>query len=361
MVVIIAPGGGTAQEGIVSRSQFIRLTSLISDGIDTYFYSWIRKPCTGYAECFEVRKASEFWQYNLNELSYANFEVGKIVKPNGVITTSIRSKMTFRYGYMWLRAKLPTPYSGGPYLWFGFEGDDSASGGGAHFGYNVSNGSLYFNVGNNVGVSWTDLTSFKPSDASTAYHTYEIVVKPWGALAFIDNNLRAIISYFGADTFFRENKLVSSRLYVGVVQTPMAANMSLILDIDGGDTSVQHVWNTVHPWNIRVAEGGEDMIVATPLWGADGSNPRGLSVSGSWTSMPFPGAAKNTILFVADTDGTLEVQGSTPSGFKTFETYNVTANKATVVQIERIVHYCQVKYTPSTGSGKIIEAHLMMQ
>jgi len=360
------PGGSTALKSFVGLDKSIRLSNLIGNGIDNIFYSWVRKTCSGYAECFEVRKPSEFWQYNLNEPSYMNFEVAQLVKPSGYITVSLRSRMTFDYGYAAFRVKLPAKYSGGPYLWFGFEADDYFIGGVAHFGYNVADGTLTAFAGGWNGQAKNDLTSWLPSDASSAYHIYEVLVKPWGVLHFIDGNLRSIIVRGTGDSPYSASNVITvgNRYKISYTQNIPTKNLALLIDIDGGDTSVQHTWNTVHPWNIRVAEGGESVPVFIPMFGSDGAYPGNLSVSGTWTSAPFPGVGKITAVFAANTSGTLTVQGNSIGGnatsFFDMESYSVTANKAVVIQIENRIQYIRFVYTPSSTPATIIQAHVVM-
>ena len=355
---------------VISEARFdksINLSKLISDSIDTYFYSWARKtPCGSYAECFEVHKASDFWVYSLNETSYTNFDVAMLSRPAGYTTVSMRSKMTFDLGYFAARVVLPPTASNGPWILFGFESDDWFVGGVAHWGYYINDGTLRATVGGFNGTVFNNLTGFKPSDATSAYHVYEIMVKPWGIFHAIDGNIRSIVIRGAGDTPSSSSNLltVPGRFVMAHTQNLPTKNLAVLLDIDGGSTSVKWVWNSIHPWGLRVGEMDKDTPISTPLFnGSNGSWPVGNSVSAgsSWISMPFPALGRSIVAFAASSSGTLTIQlyNPGPNAWYNYQTFSINADTYYVIEIKNALQFARVVYTPS-ANATIRDAHVIM-
>ncbi|MEM4455573.1 MAG: hypothetical protein QXT28_12720 [Thermofilaceae archaeon] len=340
------------------RKRGIRPSVALTDGIKSMFYCWVRKPVEGYAEAFVQDDPEKYLRVDWRETSYTNFAEAKFVKPAGIITVSLRSREVFKYGFFSIETTLPPATEGGPALWFGFESDDYFRGGIAYFQYQVSTGKLYARVGSGSARITADLTQFLPSGYTTSRAIYSILIKRNMVVHMINGGVKCVTITGIGDSPYSAVIYSSPPFYVAKTQDFPVSALPVLIDIDGGDTSKEWVWDNVHPWLIRVGEGEPDAAFITALfaWGT-GTVLRNYSISsGSVTSNPIPGVGRKSIGIVVDTAGTVELQAySAGAGWATYDTYQITANKWLILKPDIDADMFRIIYTPSTYPAKVID------
>ena len=276
----------------MSIATSIRYAPILVEGLSKLFYCWVRVPSQrpGFAEEFKPCKPEDFWRISNEERSYTDF-VASYTKPKGYITVSLRSREAFRFGVFELRTKLPR-YLNGPMLWFGFEAEDLFMGGVIHFMWHTDQGKLYAFAGSIASRVEIDLTPIAGvQDYSSDYHLFKIVYREGLALWYVDGSLRAI-AILGSGDARDSGVLYNAKPYaVGFVRDLPAAQLPLLLDIDGGDVGWDYEW-VIHPWGLRVFEGDPKALIALDLYIENSDTKlRGFSLASGERvcTAPFPG------------------------------------------------------------------------
>jgi len=306
----------------------IRYSSVLHEGLSSVFYCWLRvKRSTEVEEEFVACRPEDFWKFTGEERSYTNF-VARFVKPRGVVTVSLRSRQAFNFGVFELRTELPR-FPEGPMLWFGFEADDLFGGGVLHFMWRSSEGRLYAFVGSSSARAEMELTPIIGADLSSGHHHFKIVYRRGLALWYVDGFLRAL-AILGAGDVCDAAILYSSKPYaVGCVRDPPAAELPILLDIDGGDTSKEYVWKGIHPWGLRVFNGDPELPLFLDLYLENtDTRLRGSVVEDRVVSAPFPGTlSEKELWFEASSSGRLIVESFEGDRWSTYAILNVKKNE----------------------------------
>ncbi len=323
---------------VIGSGKGIRYSTILGDGLPGVFYCWVRVPGErpGVAEEFKLCKPEDFWRFSNEEKSYTDF-ITTYVKPKGYITVSLRSREAFRFGVFELRTKLPR-YSNGPMLWFGFEAEDLFMGGVIHFMWHTGQGRLYAFAGDIVSRAEMDITPITGVfDYSSDYHVFKIVYREGLALWYVDGSLRAIAILGSGDT--RDSGVVyNAKPYaIGFVRDLPAAQLPILLDIDGGDINRDYEWS-IHPWGLRVFEGDPKTPIVLDLYEENTDTKlRGLvTKSGSRiVSAPFPGTLDITeVTFATNGDGKLYIEAYASGKWYTYKTIDIKGGNIYNIKIE---------------------------
>ncbi|ABL78657.1 hypothetical protein [Thermofilum pendens] len=287
----------------------IRFGEVVSGRLSDHFYCWVRKPLDK-GEVFAPDDPSKYWVYSLEEEEYTRFKNSFIKRPKGVLTLSLRSRKTFRYGFFQLAAALPSWGRGSPMLWFGFENEDLFGGGVAHFLF--SEDELYAFAG-----AWGSsvLQLRLPVDVGElkrGSHVFTVRVYEGLAVWSVDSEVKgvAVLADTGQPVVAYEGAPYSA----GVTGRSPPPSMGVLIDIDGGPGDEDWVWWNVNPWHLRVAEGGPRPFMALRLyeWGT-GRQWEGFRASGRLVSQPVPTLGRSVTLTLAPANGMLRVEALTLS------------------------------------------------
>lgn len=277
----------------------IRFGRILERGIGDAFYCWVREPTGGGGERFRLEDPEKFWTISWEERSYTEFARARYARPPGLVTLSLRSRETFRYGVFQILARLPDWGPQGPMLWFGFEVEDLFGGGVVHF--MLQGGVLRAFAG-----AWPSPLSLRlpgpPADYSVKRHTYTVRVHRNVALWFIDARLAAAVALADSE---RPLALHEGAPYsLGVTALRPSSSLAVLIDIDGGAVDREWAWDDLHPWQLRVLEGDERPNLALKLYRHASDEPMEGALKGPVTSHPVP-AAGSTVEFAlaADVNG----------------------------------------------------------
>jgi len=323
----------------------IRFGYILEKGINSLFYCWVRE-VTPQGERFRLEDPTKYWIISWNETEYTQFKQAKYIKPKGLVTVSLRSRAVFKYGVFQLYAKLPK-WKDGPMLWFGFETEDLFGGGVIHF--MLHNDKLYAFSGT-WGIKVLRMTlPGLPEDYHLERHTYTIYVHKTVALWFIDECLRgiAILASGGKPIVVHEGYPYS----LGITPLKPSTTLGVLLDIDGGPTDREWIWEDLHPWQVRVLEGDPTPSLLLKLHRL-GTNElfQGKVEEKELISHPIPAlGVKTTLLFKADKAGRLAIQTYTLNEtWEELDNLKVQEDKLVSYTIEEDVPLLRISYEPQT-------------
>ncbi|MCS7104881.1 MAG: hypothetical protein NZ954_04875 [Thermofilaceae archaeon] len=286
----------------------IRFGRILERDVQESFYCWVREAIGEGAERFRLEDPSKFWRFSWDEKIYTEFTEATYKRPPGLVTLSLRSREVFQNGVFQLHAKLPDWGPQGPMLWFGFEAEDLFGGGVAHF--MLQGGQLRAFAG-----AWPHPTSLRlaglPEDYSSKRHTYTVRVHDRLCLWFIDNRLSAAMALTDSEKNFVLYEGMPYSLGVTVLK-PSA--MAILIDIDGGTTEREWVWNDLHPWGLRVLEGSAKPYLALKLYRYGRDETLEGKVEGVTVSHPVPAAGSRVTFSVVSTVNLARVEACTLDG-----------------------------------------------
>lgn len=287
----------------------IRFGSILERGASSAFYCWVREPLAGSGERFRLEDPERFWKFSWEEVKYTEFALSRYARPPGLITLSLRSRETFKYGIFQLNAKLPDWGPEGPMLWFGFEAEDLFGGGVAHF--MLQGGVLRAFAG-----AWPAPLSLKlpaPGDFAARRHAYTVKVHRNLALWFVDFRLVAAVALVDSERLLALHE--GAPYSVGATQLRPSSSLAVLIDIDGGPVDREWVWDDLHPWGIRVLEGDERPNLALKLYRHDSEELLEGPLKGPALSHPIPAAGSEVeISLVADGSGEARVEACSLDG-----------------------------------------------
>uniref|UniRef100_A0A7J3X8F4 Uncharacterized protein n=1 Tax=Thermofilum pendens TaxID=2269 RepID=A0A7J3X8F4_THEPE len=287
----------------------IRFGSILERGLGSAFYCWVREPLEEGGERFRLEDPERFWQVSWSQRKYTEFALARYVKPRGMITVSLRSRETFRYGVFQLNARLPDWGPEGPMLWFGFEAEDLFGGGVAHFMLQGSTLKAFAGA-------WLIPLSLRlpaPGDLAAERHTYTVKVHRNIALWFIDFKLVAAVALVDSEQplALHEGEPYS----VGATQLRPGSSLAVLIDIDGGPIDREWVWDDLHPWSIRVLDGDEQPNLVLKLYRHSSEDLVEGLLRGPVVSHPIPAAGSEVeIALAADVAGDARVEACSLSG-----------------------------------------------
>jgi hypothetical protein len=287
----------------------VRFGAILEKGVGSAFYCWVREPTEGGGERFRLEDPEKFWRISWDERRYTEFALARYARPPGLVTLSLRSRETFRYGVFQLNARLPDWRPEGPMLWFGFEAEDLFGGGVVHF--MLQGGALRAFAG-----AWPSPLSLKlpaPGDIASRRHAYTVKVHRNLALWFIDYRLVAAAALVDSE---RPLALHEGAPYsVGATQLRPSSSLAVLIDIDGGLVDREWVWDDLHPWGIRVLEGDERPNLALKLYRYGSEEPMEGLLKEPTISHPIPAAGSEVeVALAADAGGVARVEACSLDG-----------------------------------------------
>jgi hypothetical protein len=216
------------------------------------------------------------------------------------------------------------------------------------------------------GYTYLNIDVAKPSDFSTAYHMYRVVVAKNLVLFFIDSRLRAVAVQClqGSYMNVKENVLPYSIALV----PPLSSSLTAFVELGTNRTSLapSDVVAPLSPYRFRVSDGKEIVPLALPLYPDDtDSAMAGQSISsGSITSHPIPtfGYKEWELLIDADQDFTVQLQYLGLSGnWRTFDNYSSPAGSKRIhLLIDEPMILARAVITPSAYPMTINDALAVM-
>ncbi|RLF18017.1 MAG: hypothetical protein DRZ82_09000 [Thermoprotei archaeon] len=320
----------------------IRFGYILEKGINNLFYCWVRE-VTDKGERFRIDEPSKYWIISWDERKYTEFSKARFIRPKGLTTVSLRSRNVFKYGVFQLNARLPK-WENGPMLWFGFEAEDLFGGGVVHF--LLHNGKLYAFAGA-WGGDLLKLSLITPEDYYLRRHVYSIYVHETVALWFIDMRLSALAILTNATKPYVVHE--GHPYSIGITSMRPSTALGILMDIDGGPTDREWVWDDIHPWQIRVLNGSPRASLMLDLYHIGSKRLfRGEIRSKQAISHPLPSLGlRTTILFKSRSSGKLAIQTYTrTSSWETLDEFTVQRNKLTSYTVEKDVPLVRLVYEP---------------
>ncbi len=285
------------------------------------FYCW-RRVKTSDGERFEGCDANEYFEFSWDEYEYLKFKKGVYRKPKNIVTISLRSRETFSYGLFQFIAKLPKWIftEDSPILWFGFEVDDLFAGGVCHF--SIIKGILRANTGRiglltEIPLEFIDLNQCIEKPCIFSIKFFET-----GATWYVNENLVAVA------IFTDEAKIISLSKPYSIAYAPQPSiNMPILLDIDGGNTEKEWLWEGIHPWGIRVADGSRHSAININLSYSKDEKTSTIDIH------PIPIPRKTYILIEPSENTTLELYYFVENQYKLLEELELKGGKLNVIPI----------------------------
>jgi len=336
----------------------------LEQGVDSHFLARVGD-LTG---ADSLAKASDYWK----QVDYALPHEGTFTLPKDKRHVSIYSRRAFLYPQVYAYVKLPSLSLLGNETemnyYLGFEHGSNAFNGIACF--RLMTGTTYANrlcvhIGPLNGHYVLNIDVAKPSNFSTAYHSYRVALTKNLALFFIDSRLRAVAvqSLQGGTVAVKENTLPYSIL----LTPPMPSNLTTLMELLSSRTAVAPSDLTVplSPYRFRVSDGKEIIPLSLPLYLENNDTAlAGYSIaSGSVTSHPFPifGYDKKTILFQANQAGSLQLQVYTLAGnWRTYNSDPTSANTLYKYIMAGDAMLGRIVFTPNAYPCNVTDAEVVL-
>lgn len=302
---------------------------------------------------------NNYWKLTNNCLQCGG---GYIEFPENIGSKSVewfkfRSKYMFKYPRLTAYAKLPS-LNAGQFLWLGFEdfaryfngivslkmGKDSS---GNWFAYFVS-GCLDNNRNHDISFAITESNS-------QSYNNYSIIITKYWVKLTVNNALRAIL----INTSSVPPDIAGPPYLLGSLTYNLPERMLGLIELVSQNSKSFKFY--LSPLDISIVDGesGPDGWRLF-LWQSE-TVMSGYSLSsGSATSHPFPTIKQPTILFQADTDGTVDIEIYTINGnWRTYDSVDYTANNLLSYVMTGKATFTRIVYTPSSYSATINDAEVI--
>lgn len=332
-------------------------------GLDAYFLTRV----SDLNGVWSSAPTSQYWK----QLDYKSPYRGEFRVPANLQGVATYSRYAFRYPRIAVSAVLPAftlpQNETSRELWIGLE-----DGGAGHicafrlYKTSTVDNKLYafLSTLKAINLQDNDVSSLRPSDWSTAAHTYQIALTKNLALFMIDSKIVHIGVLAQGITPAKVRENVPP--YGVSIYPYIPRRVTTLLEVlVGRSVPTEDVVANISLYGFRVNEGNEVEPLALPLY-IDSTNTKlaGYSVSsGSVTSHPIPiwGYENKTIYFMANQAGTLSIQIYTLSGnWREYDSVSVTAGKLLYYKITGDALLARVVYTPSTYPATINEAEADM-
>ena len=304
---------------------------------DELFYSALRTKKNGRWVLEKTQILGTYWHIEDRDWTKRYIEVPS---PPENYHLSLYTKNSWKYPWGGVNAKLPSSLSSGSFWLFGFEPGPGETAG--LISFFISGDKLYAHCD---GVS-NDITSYLPSDYSTAIHIYQIKVNHTTAEFYIDRSLVAVAIRRGIELSAVSGPPynIFGTKYVGFDEAPAFAELCRC-DVDT---------YYLDPGHFRAMSGDPLPPRHYDLY-STGTNTKwaGNSFDSAITSHPVPvwGYSKKCFLFQSNAAGTIAIEVYAGGGWREVVSETVTANSLWDYVLNLEVPLARMKYTPTNSDS----------